>query len=73
MGSSDSDYDLSVELIGGMVSWRGLPLLWDCSNVLERTVMAEDVIGNVWAQSAVSRDERGRNFYFPWYIVKHEE
>jgi hypothetical protein len=37
--------------------------------------MAKDALSDsdVWAQSAVMRDGRGGDFYFPRYVVEREE
>ena len=35
--------------------------------------MAEDAVGEVWAEPAVVRDGRGRDFYFLRYVVDLEE
>ena len=35
--------------------------------------MAEDAVGDFWAEPAVVRDGGGRDFYFLWHVVDLEE
>ena len=40
---------------------------------MEGATVAEDVVGDVWAEPAVVRDDRGRDFNFLWHVVDFEE
>ncbi len=44
-----------------------------CNDVFEGAAMAKDALSDVWAQSAVMRDGRSGDFYFPWCIGECEE